>query len=71
MRRRMKKIFSLTVRHYAACLINLNEYLVSFLGATLTDKINITESNEILLNRMPKICHKHAYIQVFDCESNT
>ena len=36
---------SLSVRRYAACLIDLNDYLASFLGATLTDKIGVTKLN--------------------------
>ena len=71
MRHGMKKMHSLTVRRYAARLIDLNENLVSFPGANLTDKIDITESNEILLNRMTKSWSKHAYVQGFDFESIT
>ena len=48
MRSGMKKLFSLTVRCYAARLIELNEYLASFLGETLTDKIGVTELNAML-----------------------
>ena len=58
---------SLTIRRYAARLIDLNEYLASFLGATLTDKIGVTELNGILLNRMPNSWSKQAYVQGFDC----
>ena len=43
MRRGMKKICALTVRRYAARLIGLNDCLAFFLGATLTDKIVVTE----------------------------
>ena len=53
MRRGMKKLQSLKVINYMARLIDLNEYLVSFPGANLADKIGITELNEIILNRMP------------------
>ena len=48
MRHGMKKMRSLTIRHYGARLIDLNEYLASFLGVTLTGKIGVTELNEIL-----------------------
>ena len=48
MRRCMKKTRSLKVRRYAVNLINLDEYLVSFPGATMADKIGITELNKIL-----------------------
>ena len=70
-RRGMKKTCSLTVRNYAARLIELNEHLASFPGATLTDEIGVTELNEIILNNMPNSCYKKAYIQGFDCESIT
>ena len=69
MRRGMKKPRRLTVRRYAARLIDINEYLASFLRETLNDKIGITELNGILLNSVPKIWYKQAYIQGFDCES--
>ena len=38
----MKKSRSLTAKHYAAYLIDLNYYLASFPGATLTDNISVT-----------------------------
>ena len=41
----MKKPRSLTIRRYAVRLIDLNEYLASFPGATLTDKIGVTKLN--------------------------
>ena len=37
------------------------------LGATLSDKIDVTELNKILLNGMPNSCSKKAYVQGFDC----
>ena len=63
-----KKTRSLTVRRYTLRLIDLNEYLASFLGATLTDNIGVTELNEILLNSLPYSWSKQDYVQVFDCE---
>ena len=42
MHRGMKKPCALTDRRYAARLIYLNEYLESFTGATLNDKIGET-----------------------------
>ena len=69
MRRGMKKTCILTVKRYAERMIDLNEYLVSFLGATLDDNIGVTELNEILLNGMPNIWSNQAYVQGFDCES--
>ena len=38
---------SLKVRHYTARLIDVNEYLTSFIGATIADKIGITELNKL------------------------
>ena len=48
-----KKTRSLTVLRYAACLIDRNEYSASSTGANLTNKIGVTELNEILLNSIP------------------
>ena len=62
-----KKTRSLRVRRYAARLIDLNEYLASFPGAILADKIGVTELNEILLNSMPSSWSRQAYVQGFDC----
>ena len=56
---------------YAACLIDLNEYLASFPGAALTDKVGVTELNSIFLNSMPNSWYKQACVQGFDCESIT
>ena len=49
-------------------LIGLNQYLDSFPGATFSDKIGVTELNKILLNSMPNIWSKQAYVQGFGCE---
>ena len=35
----------------------------------MTDKIGVTELNNILLNSMPNSWSKQAYVQDFDCES--
>ena len=48
MRHGMKKWCSLRVGRYAVRLIGMNEYLDSFLGENLDDKIGVTELNEIL-----------------------
>ena len=64
-----EKTLILKVRHYVARLIDLNEYLASFPGATMTDTIFVTELNEILLNSMPNIWSKQAYVQGFNCDS--
>ena len=43
--------------------------MASFLEATLSDKINVTELNYILLNGMHNIWYKQAYVQGFDSRS--
>ena len=58
MLRRMKKTRILKVRRYAVRLIYMNEYLDSLPGATLADKIDVTELHEILLNSVPNRCSK-------------
>ena len=68
MRRGMKKTRCLATGPYAARLIDINEYFISFPGATLSDKIGITELNEILLNSMHNSWSKQAYVQGFYCE---
>ena len=69
MRRCMKKPRSLKMRCYAARLIYLNEYLASFPGTNISNKIGITELNEIILDSMPSSCSNKAYVQVFEYES--
>ena len=69
MRRRMETPHSLKVRLYALHSIDLNEYLDSFLGATLADKIDVTELNDIFENIMTNSWSKKAYVQGFYCES--
>ena len=69
MRRCMKNSRSLKVRRYAARLIDLNEYLSSFPGATMADNMGVTQLNKILLNSMPKIWSEQSYVQGFDCET--
>ena len=69
MRRITRKTCRLKPRHYVDHLIDLNEYLASLPGANMTDKIGMTELNEILLNSMPNSWSKKLYVQVFDCES--
>ena len=65
----MKKPCSLKVRRYAAQLIDLNEYLAYFPGATIADKMGLTELYEILFNSMPHSWSKQAHVQGFDCET--
>ena len=45
---------------------DLNGYSAVFPGSNNSDKICVTELNEILLNSMPNICIKQEYIQRFD-----
>ena len=59
----MKKPRALTVGHYAARIIDLNEYLESFPGATLNDKIRVTKLNDILLNNMPNSWSRQAHYE--------
>ena len=65
----MKKPRSLKVRHFVERLIDLNEYLASFPVKTLSDKMDVTELHEIILNIMTNSWSKKAYVQGFDCES--
>ena len=65
----MKNPRSLKVRRYAKRLIDLNNHLASFPGATMVYKMVIPGLNEILLNNMPNIWYKQAYVQGFDCET--
>ena len=60
---------ALTVRRYAARLIDLNDYLASFLGETLNDNIGVTKLKENLLNSTPNSWSRQAYVQGFGCES--
>ena len=39
-----------------------------FPGVNLTDKISVTDINEILLNSMPNRWSKQAHVQRFDCD---
>ena len=52
-----------------ARLIDLNKYLDSFPGSTLSDTIGVTELNKIILNSMPNSWSKQACVQDFDCKS--
>ena len=69
MRRFLKNPHILKVGRYDVCLIDLNEYLALFPGATMSDNIGVTELNNILSNSMPNSWSKQAYVQGFDCET--
>ena len=57
------------MRRNAARLIDLNEYLASFPGPTIADKIAVNELNEINLNLLPNSWYKQTYVQSFDWDS--
>ena len=52
-------------------MIDINECLSVLPGAKASDKIFETELNEILLNSMPNIWIRQAYVQGFYCETIT
>ena len=51
MRRGMRKLHRIKVGQYRAHLVDLNKYLDLFLVANITDKIVVTNLNEILLEQ--------------------
>ena len=63
MRRYTKNPRRLKSRRYAARLIDFNEYLASFPGGTMADKIVVTELNEISSNIIPNSWSKQVYVQ--------
>ena len=71
MRCRMMKPHKLKVNCYADHLIDFNDYLAAFPGVKGADNIVETDLNEILLNSMPNVWSKQAYVQCFDCETIT
>ena len=68
MRHQSTNMCGLKVSCYTASLIVLNDYLASFPGSKLTEKIGMRELNETLLNSVPNNWSKRAYVLVFDCE---
>ena len=66
--RRMRETCGLNMRRYVDILIDLNEYLIFFPEAKLTEKNCVMEINKILLNSMPSSWIKQAYMQGFYCE---
>ena len=65
MQRGTRKPHGLKVRLYVACLIDFNKYLDSLPGEMLSEKIFITELNEITLNSMTISWSNQAYVKVF------
>ena len=63
MRRGIRNPRSLKVRRYAACLIDLNEYLDVLYGAKISNCFGVTELNEILLNSMTNRWINQEYFQ--------
>ena len=59
------------MRHYAACLIDLNEYLDHFSGSKESDKIGEAEHNKNPFNTIPNGWGKQVYVYGFDCENIT
>ena len=49
-------------------LIDLNEYLASFPGVTMADKITVTGLIKDILNSTPNSWYNKLYVQGFDCE---
>ena len=62
------KTRGLKVRQYVNNYTDLNEYLASFPGEKLSEKIGVTELNEIFINSMLNSWSKVAYVQGFECE---
>ena len=71
MRHGMSKPRGLKVRGCADSLINLNKYLYVLPGENISEKLCVIEIHGILLNSMPNIWSKQAYVQGFDSESIT
>ena len=71
MRRRIEKPRGLEVRRQSDHKIDLHNYLSVLSGSKEGDKICETELNGILLNCMPNIWIRQAYVQGFDCETIT
>ena len=64
----MRKPRKLKVICYAACMIELNKYLAVCSGTNANDKIGEMEMNEMILNIIPNVWIRQAYVQGFDCE---
>ena len=67
----MRNTCELKVRPYAACMIDINDYLDAFPGGKASDNIGEIELSEIILISMPNRRSKQAYVQCFDCEKFT
>ena len=69
MRHRIKKPRELKLRCYIDRMIDINEYLSAFTLAKESNKIVDMEQNKIILNSMPNVWSKQAYVQGFHCET--
>ena len=67
----MKYLCGLKVRCYTDSMIDPNDYLYVFPWSKASDKTCETEWNKSLLNIMPNIWNRQAYMQRFDCETIT
>ena len=65
----MKRPHGLRVRRYAACMIDINNYLAVFPGAKASNKICETVFNGIILNSRPNRWIRQEYVQGFYFES--
>ena len=61
----------LKVRSYAACMIDIKKYLSVFYGEKEGDTCFDMELIDFLLNNMPNICIRQAYVQGFHFEITT
>ena len=68
MHRRSRKPRGLKVRRYVTRLIDIKKYLAMLTGEKISDKMFLTDINEILLNSICNSWSKQAYVQVFDYE---
>ena len=62
----MKNPYGLKVIQYTDRMIDIKKYLYVFPWSKASDKTCETELNEILLNIMPNIWNRQAYVQRFD-----
>ena len=66
MRRPMRKLCSLNIRHYAEHLTELNKHLWFFLGSDNYNNMGEAEINKIIIYSMPNIWIKQDYLQGFE-----
>ena len=64
--RGMSNLHELEARCYAACMIEINQYLTIFLGYNQNNKIGDMELNEILLHIISNVWGNQEFLQGFD-----